>query len=395
MNIIVSTGGNIPSKYAHSFNVMKMAQGFYKLGHNVKVVIPLSFPLLITRIKIKDIYSFYGIDTDIKIKYIPVLSLKALKQSNDFVQFDYSVAKYCKRHNVDLAYCRSYRIPYYCVKMGVPTIIETHTTNYKHPDLQKIYEVSDDSNFKGLVTISKTIKKEHVKNGIPEEKVLFLEDGIDLDRFRIRDDRHFWRKKLGLPINMNLVVYCGHLYEEKGIEHILLTAKMLSKENILFVLVGGFSKDINKWKKYCKKELIGNVFFVGFVNNSEVPKYLKAADVLMMPYNTKVNFEVMDVNTTSPMKLFEYMASNRPIISTNIPAISKIIEHNKSGMLAEPSNINKLSKYVLELIKNKEKSEKLSMNALNEVKKYTWNKRCEKIISKLKLERKLESRTQK
>lgn len=376
----------MPSKFAHSFNVMKMAQGFYKLGYNVKVVVPLSFPLLITKIKIKDVHSFYGIDTGIKIKYIPVFSLKALKQSNDFVQFDYSAAKYCKRLNIDLAYCRSYRIPYYCVKMGVPTIIETHTTNYEHPDLQRIYEVSNDPNFKGLVTISEDIKKEHIRRGIPERKVLVLEDGIDLDRFRISDDRHFWRKKLGLPTNMNMVVYCGHLYEEKGIEHILLTAKTLGKENILFILVGGFSKDINKWKEYCKKELINNVFFVGFVNNSEVPKYLKAADALIMPYNTKVDFEVMDINTTSPMKLFEYMASNRPIVSTNIPTISKVIEHNKSGMLAEPNNIDQIATYLLELIKDAEKSNRFAMNAFKYVKKFEWKERCKRIIFWLSLE---------
>lgn len=386
MNIIVTTGGDVPSKFAHSFNVMKMAQGFYKLGNSVKLVVPLSFPLLIRRIKIKDIYSFYGIDRGIKIKYIPVFSLRGLKQNNDFVQFDYLVAKYCKKHKVDLAYCRSYRIPYYCVKMGVPTIIETHTKNYSHPDLQKIYEVSNEPDFKGLVTISEDIKKEHIRRGIPEEKILVLEDGIDLERFEINDDRYFWRKKLGLPTNMNLIVYCGHFYEEKGIEHILLTAKKLSKENILFILVGGFSKDVNNWKEYCKKELITNVFFVGFINNSEVPKYLKSADVLIMPYNTKVNFEVMDINTTSPMKLFEYMASNRPIISSNIPTISKVIEHNKNGLLAEPNNIEQLSSYVVELIKNKEKSNMLSINALNKAKKYTWNERCKKIILKLKEE---------
>ena len=382
MDIIVTTGGNVPSKFAHKFNVMKMAQGFYKLGNSVKLVVPLSFPLLIRRIKVKDIYSFYGIDRGIKVKYIPVFSLGGLKQNNDFVKFDYSAAKYCKRYNVDLAYCRSYRIPYYCVKMGVPTIIETHTTNYSHPDLQKIYEVSNEPDFKGLVTISEDIKKEHIRRGIPEEKILVLEDGIDLERFEINDDRYFWRKKLGLPINMNLVVYCGHLYEEKGIEHILLTAKKLNKENILFVLVGGFSKNINKWKEYCKKELITNVSFIDFVNNSEVPKYLKAADVLIMPYNTKVNFEVMDVKTTSPMKLFEYMASNRPIISTNIPAISKVIEHNKSGMLAEPNNIKQLSNFVTELINSPKKSEELTISAYRKVKNYTWANRCNTIISR-------------
>ena len=382
MNIIITTGGNIPSKYAYSFNIMKMAQGFFSLGNKVEIVIPLSFSLLIRKIKIKDIYNFYGIDKEIKIKYIPVFELKALKQSNNFEHFDYLAAKYCKKHKVDLAYCRSYRIPYHCVNMGISTIIETHTTNYMHSDLQKIYEVCNDSNFKGLVTISEIIKKEHIKRGIPKDKVIVLEDGIDLERFKINDDRYFWRKKLGLPTNMNLIVYCGHLYEEKGIEHILLTAKKLSKENILFVLVGGFSKDVNKWKQYCKRELISNVSFIGFVNNSEVPKYLKSADVLIMPYNTKVNFEVMDVNTTSPMKLFEYMASNRPIISSNIPTISKIIEHNKNGLLAEPNNIKQLANYVTELINNPEKSEELAMNAYRKVKNCTWVNRCNTIISR-------------
>jgi len=383
MNIIVTTGGDIPSKFAHSFNVMKMAQGFYKLGNNVKIVVPLSFPLLIRKIKIKDVYSFYGIDKGIKIKFIPVFSLKTLKKSNDFAKFDWLAAEYCKKHNVDLAYSRSYRIPYYCVKMGVPTIIETHTTNYSNPELQKIYEVFNDSNFKGLVTISKDIKKEHKKRGIPEEKILVLEDGVDLERFKINNDRFFWRKKLKLPTDKNVVIYCGHLYEEKGIEHILLTARKLSKKNIRFVLVGGFSKDISKWKKYCKAKLISNVSFEGFVDNSKTPRYLKAADVLIMPYNTEVDFKIMDINTTSPMKLFEYMASKRPIVSSNIPAISKVIEHNKSGLLAEPNNIEQLSSYVAELINDSEKSKKLATKAFADVKKYTWINRCREILKRI------------
>ena len=380
MNIIVTTGGDIPSKFAHSFNVMEMAQGFYKLGNNVKIAIPLSLPLLTRKIKIKDIYSFYGIDKNIKIKYIPVLSFKALKQSNDFIRFDCSVAEYCKKQNIELAYCRSYRIPYFCVKKGVPTIIETHTTNYKHPDLQKIYTVSKDPNLKVLVTISANIKKEHIKRGIPEEKVLVLEDGVDLEKFRINDNRYFWREKLKLPTNMNVAVYCGHLYKEKGIEDILLTAKKLNNKNILFVLVGGFAKDISKWKEYCKDKSIGNVSFKGFVANIEIPKYLKAADVLIMPYNTKVNFKIMDINTTSPMKLFEYMASKRPIVSTHIPAISKVIEHNKSGLLAEPNNIEQLSSYVVELINDSEKSKNLAAKAFEDAQFYTWVNRCRRIL---------------
>jgi glycosyltransferase involved in cell wall biosynthesis len=383
LNIIVASGGNIPSRFAHSFNVMKMAQGFYKAGHNVEVVTSLSLPTLLERIRIKNLYDFYGIDKNISVKFVPSFSFSALRRGVNFIKSDFKIAKYCKKKNVDFVYCRSYRIPYYCVKEGIPTIVETHTTNYKHPDLQKIYQISNDSNFIGLVTISDAIKKEHVKRGIPEEKVFVFEDGVDLDRFEINDDMYFWRNKLGLPEDKNLVIYCGQLYKEKGIEHILLTAKKLIDENMLFMLVGGFQNDIDKWKRYCKEKLISNVVFKGFINNSDIPKYLKAADVLIMPYQTDISYNVMDITTTSPMKLFEYMASKRPIVTTNIATISKIIEHNKSGMLAEPNNMEQLAAYTLELIKDKEKSKRISTNAFEDVRKYEWCERCRKIIQKV------------
>jgi glycosyltransferase involved in cell wall biosynthesis len=383
MNIIVASGGNIPSRFAHSFNVMKMAQGFYKIGYNVEVMTSLSLPTLLERIRIKNLYEFYSIDKNISVKFVPSFSFSALRRGANFIKSDFKIAKYCKKKNVDLVYCRSYRIPYYCVKEGIPTIIETHTTNYKHPDLQKIYEISNDSNFRGLVTISKAIKKEHIKRGIPEEKVFVFEDGVDLDRFEINDDMYFWRNKLGLPEDKNLVIYCGQLYKEKGIEHILLTAKKLIDENMLFMLVGGFQNDIDKWKRYCKEKLISNVVFKGFINNSDIPKYLKAADVLIMPYQTDISYNVMDINTTSPMKLFEYMASKRPIVATNIPTISKVIKHNKSGLLAEPNNIEQLASYTKELIEDNEKSKRISTNAFEGARKYEWRERCRKIIQKV------------
>ena len=381
MKIAVATGGNIPTKFAHSFSVMKMAGGFSELQNDVEVIAPLSLPLLYNKIKIGDLHKFYGISKKIKVKLIPVFSLSALKNSNNFRGFGTLAAKYCKKKEVDLAYCRNYRIAYHCVKMRVPTVVETHTTNYKHPDLKKIYEVSSDSSFKGLITISETIKKEHAKRGFPEEKILVLEDGVDLKRFKIKDDRYYWREKLGLPINKKLVVYCGHLYEEKGIEHILLTAQKLRDENIIFILVGGWKKDVLKWKKYCKNNQINNAIFTGFVKNYDVPKYLKSADVLIMPYKMDTVFNVMDINTTSPLKLFEYMASMRPIVSTDIPTISKIVKHGESALLADPDDVARLKEYVIELVNDRELSNKISKKAYNDVKKFAWKGRSKKILS--------------
>ena len=107
---------------------------------------------------------------------------------------------------------------------------------------------------------------------------------------------------------------------------------------------------------------------------------MKAADVLMMPYDTEMEFSVMDIKQTSPLKLFEYMGSNRPILSTNIPTISKIITNNVTAMLAEPNNIKMQAEYVNELLDNPAKAAKIAELAYTDVIKYEWSNRC-KIIN--------------
>jgi glycosyltransferase involved in cell wall biosynthesis len=235
-----------------------------------------------------------------------------------------------------------------------------------------------------LVTISDNIANEHIKRGVPENKVLVLEDGVDMDQFDINDDKVFWRNKYDLPLHKKIIMYAGHLYEEKGIEHILIVAKKLKKnDEFIFILVGGWKKDIMKWERYCEREKLSNVRFFGFVENSILPGLLKAADVLFMPYKTQMDFKVMDIDTTSPMKLFEFMASKRPIISTKIPTISKVVTHEYSAMLATPNDIVELASFVLTLGNDTDLALQIGRNAFNEVGKYDWKVRCNKIISKV------------
>ena len=81
MRIFVLNGGNIPSKVANSYSVMKMAQGFFDSGHNVNVITSLSAPSLIRMIKYGNVNKFYGINDNIKVKFIPTLSFKVFLKS--------------------------------------------------------------------------------------------------------------------------------------------------------------------------------------------------------------------------------------------------------------------------------------------------------------------------
>lgn len=378
--MIITCDGNIPSRWAHTFNIAHMAEGFLENGQDVELVTFFSIPNLIKRIKVGGVHGYYGMSDGIKVTFIHALNGRFLFDTVGDEPYNRKAADYIKAKDPDFVYARSFLTAYFCVKKGIPTILETHTTMYDHPGLGRVYSIADDPCFKGLVTISDDIKKEHVKRGIPEGKIVVAEDGVDLKRFDINDDRRYWRGRLSLPLDEKIVVYCGQLYDEKGIEHILQTAKRLKYKGITFILVGGFSKDINRWKHYCKRQGITNVVFTGFVRNPKVPQYLKAADVLIMPYRTDIDYEILDVNTTSPLKLFEYMAANRPIVSTNIPTISKVLVHGESALLAEPNDVRQLEAYVEKLLEEPNIAKELSGRAFEDVKQYQWRNRCEKIM---------------
>ncbi|HUT22272.1 MAG TPA: glycosyltransferase [Candidatus Bipolaricaulota bacterium] len=379
--MIITTDGNIPSKFAHSFNVTKMAQGFFRAGEKVELVSFSSFRNWLYKIKVGDFRRYYGLSPKIKLKFLMTFGFDFLAKTIGNEKFSQKAAKYIKSQNPDFVYCRSYLTPYYCVKEGLPTIMETHTKEVGD-DLKKVFSVANDKNFLGIVTIHKNLKKLYENAGVPEEKILVAEDGVDLDLFNINDDRFFWRKELNLPADKKLAVYVGGLYKEKGIEQILLAAQKLHDKNIDFVLVGGNKNQIGEWKKYCAKENIGNVVFAGFAPQTDVPKYLKAADVLIMPYDTRVDFKVMDINSTSPLKLFEFMASRRPIVSTALPVIEKVVKHGESAFLASPNNIEQLSGFILEAANNAQKSALMASKAFELAKQYDWKVRCRKIIDK-------------
>jgi len=404
MKIAVVSSGHIPSQWAHSINTVKSANAFYKLGHNVEILTVERFFERRESRKISNIYKFYGISDAIKISYFRDNLFFYFEEINPIIYYfleglkkitkggirqisdpEKRISEYCKRNGTDICYCRAYRTAYYNIKNGVLTILESHTPNIKHPDLQRVIKLSGSEYFKGLVTISEILKQNFVEAGVPEEKVLVLDDGVDVESFQNLPSKEKIREMFELPKDEKIVVYCGSLFPDKGIEHILLVAKNLP--DIIFLLVGGREQQIRMWREYTKSHEIRNVPFTGFVENSKVPFYLKAADALIMPYKTDQEIKIMDINTTSPLKLFEYMAAKKPIISSDIPAISRTITHGVDGLLAEPNNIKELTQFVEMVLEDEQLAEKLAKSAYRKVQDYDWKKRCEKILQHVELMR--------
>jgi glycosyltransferase involved in cell wall biosynthesis len=163
---------------------------------------------------------------------------------------------------------------------------------------------------------------------------------------------------------------------EKGIMEILKALKLLDG-SILFVAMGGKPKHVEYYAEQAK--LLGvsdKTRMVGNYTQDVVALYQKAFDILLMPFPDSHHYRYY----MSPMKMFEYMASKRPIIATDLPSIREILNEN-NAFLVEPDNMENLAKNIKKALENKDLSNKIANQAFLDVQKYTWNKRVKKIIS--------------
>ena len=167
-------------------------------------------------------------------------------------------------------------------------------------------------------------------------------------------------------------MYTGHLYEWKGV-HVLARAAKLFKDDHLFVFVGGAKKHIADFKNNYSSN---NILMVGQKPHEEIPLYLKSADVLVVPNSGKEDISKI---YTSPMKIFEYMASGVPIIASDLPSIREIL-NERNAVFFESDNEKILADSIKKVLNNSELSDSIAGQSLIDSKKYSWENRATGIM---------------
>ncbi|PIR41928.1 MAG: glycosyl transferase family 1, partial [Candidatus Yanofskybacteria bacterium CG10_big_fil_rev_8_21_14_0_10_37_15] len=223
------------------------------------------------------------------------------------------------------------------------------------------------------VVISEAIKKEFLKLGFNEKNILIAPDGVDLEKFDLSISKEEARKKVGLLFGKKIVMYTGHLFPWKGVDILAEAAQLL--QDVDFIFIGGTEYDIQKFKN--KYQKVKNIKILGHKPHKEVPIYLKAADILVLPNSAK---EEISSKYTSPLKLFEYMASGRPIVASDLLSTREVLNESNS-VLVKPDNPEALVEGIKSALANAKLAEKISDQALKDVQDHTWRKRAEKIIT--------------
>ena len=369
MKLLYVANARIPTEKAHGLQIMKTCEAFTKPYHDVELIIPSRRNPL----KEHDPFEYYSINSHFVITRLPTLDLVEFGKFGFFIQsftFAICAAWYIHKQKSDLIYARDEKSLYFLslLKKNVDNImLEVHTNTYNFFMRQLLQKSLR------LITITHGLKHFYTERGVPDKQIIVAPDALDERLFVISMSKEDARKKLRLPLDNKIIVYTGHLYGWKGAQYVAEAANMLPPNTAVY-FVGGTERDIKRFKKECASKK--NVHIVGHRPHSEMPLWQRAADVLVLPNSAK---EEISRLYTSPAKLFEYMASGRPIVASNIPSLSEVL-NTKNAVLVAPDSANALAEGILALLSDKEMAELLALQAKRDVAQYTWNIRVQTIL---------------
>jgi glycosyltransferase involved in cell wall biosynthesis len=304
-----------------------------------------------------------------------VTSLRSLRR------YDYALGalRQARQWGAEVIYTRLPQAAAISAGRGIPTIFELHDlpSGTMGPWLMRRFLAGKDAR-RVVVNTGNLEKETKSAYSLPKKRgfLLLAPNGVDLDRFSDLASPQKARQKLGLPQNFT-AGYTGHLYPGRGIEMILEMAQLLPQ--MRFLLVGGRDADVERLRAETKH--LPNVTFAGFVPNADLPMYQAAADVLLMPYGSKVAASSGgDIAAfTNPLKMFEYLACGRPILASDLPILTEILNY-KNAIILPKNHVDAWVLSLQELQRTPQRRKGLSKAARETAMQFSWEKRAEKIL---------------
>ena len=358
--LVYLTNIQTPAKGAQSIQVMSMVKAFFKaLGDDFLLISPEN--------KLNK-----NLPTD--FSWIKLKVGNFLPRNLRYLLITFRALRIILKEKPEFIYTRDIGVAFFYKLLGFRTCYEIHKPF--ETKLGKLFFKIISPKIK-IVAISNALKKYITeKYNLEEKNILVAHDGVFLEDFlKIKLTKEEIRRRyLNLGTKNFIILYSGSLQVGKGVDLILKASSAL--KDILFIIIGGTGGKITKFKK----DTPNNVLFVPRKPHQEIPYYLMASDLLTLPPTKELSYH----KYTSPLKLFEYMASRVPILASNIGSITEIL-NEKNSFLFNPEDLNDLIDKINFARENGEERKKRADNAFQDVKNYTWQKRVSKILDFLNL----------
>jgi glycosyltransferase involved in cell wall biosynthesis len=351
----------LPTEKAHGAQIMHSCAALAQQGVEVALVLPGR-----TSAITEDPFSYYGIKNTFPLVRLKVPDLLWLGRAGFLLSsllFAWRVAWYVRQQGYTTVYSRDKAVLVALRRFApqVPVVWEVHGAE----PAKAIKQLGGAR----CVAISQGLKDALVAQGVPEGRVVVAHDGVDLAAFERVESQHAARERLGLPQDKKVVLYIGRLDGWKGTDTLLEAAALLP--NIVMAIIGGEPKQLETLKARYPQ-----VRFLGFRPYKEIANNEAAADVLVLPNTGK---DETSVRFTSPLKLFTYMAAEKPIVASDLPSLREVVSE-REVFFVTPDNPAALAAGIAEALSDSVAAAERAAAARTKVSEYTWAMRAKRIV---------------
>lgn len=276
-----------------------------------------------------------------------------------------------------IVFTRSVSIGSMATLLGVPTVLELHAPISTLRDVmqERLRRVASRPSFRFVVVISERLKEDY-QTCFPElqDRILVAPDGADPVN--------------GHPVNVVplagsfRVGYLGHLYPGKGMELIELVAPL--RPQMTFHIVGGRPAELSQWRERTRE--IPNIVYHGHVPHAETRRYLASMDVVLAPYQRVVHGSgggaANLADWMSPLKIFEYMAEGKAILSSDLPVLREVLVDGNNALLRGPEDVAGWAEGLSTLEADACLRSRIGAQGKQDLlERYTWDQRARTILT--------------
>jgi glycosyltransferase involved in cell wall biosynthesis len=273
-------------------------------------------------------------------------------------------------------------------ELGIPFLLQVEGSevwvkkNWGKTYFTKALEWSEEIQFEqadAIIVVSSVLKSQLIGLGVPPEKITVVPNGVDAEKYSPDISGENSRKKFGLEEKF-VIGYAGTFGHWHGITVLANSVKKIVGEipNAHFLLIGdGVLR--GEVEAILRRDSVERaVTITGMMPSADVPEYLAACNALVISAinNPDVPF------FQSPIKLFEYMAMQKPVIASRVGQIQEVIEDGVNGLLVEENNPAELAEKICQLARDPALCERLSKAARRDaVEKYAWQENARAVIN--------------
>jgi glycosyltransferase involved in cell wall biosynthesis len=370
MKIVCIATSRVPSDTANSIQVMKASQGLAQLGHAVHLLLPGA-----GHAPWEALAEHYGLSTPFEITWLPA---DPRFRRNDFA---WAAVARARQLDAGLVYTWTGQSAVFGLLRRRPVLYEVHDlpTGRFGPAWFRAFLRLPGRKRLGITTRALRRALQQVYGNIAGRQVVIAPNGVDLEQYAGLPEPDQARSDLDLP-RAPTVLCSGHLYAGRGVELFLELAKRHPTAS--FVWVGGRPEDVAAYRSQAAGAGLGNVRFTGFIAQQRLPCYQAAADILLMPYARAVAVSGggNSADICSPMKMFDYLATGRAILASDLPVFHEVLNPD-NAVFTPPEEIEAWAEDLRRLLADPGLRERLAAQARRDVHGYTWRARAGRLLA--------------